>query len=129
VQRTNDPDVAQDAVVGTDPAAGSQVAPGTTVTLIVSSGAVEVPAVEGQQVNDAIAAIQDAGLRVEQIGQPSNEPAGTVIDQNPPPGDLVPAGSTVQIIVAQPQPTTVTPTTTPTTTATTTTTEPDPTAP
>jgi serine/threonine-protein kinase len=129
VQRTNDPNVAQDAVVGTDPAAGSQVAPGTTVTLIVSSGAVEVPAVEGQQVNDAIAAIQDAGLRVEQIGQPSNEPAGTVIDQNPPPGDLVPAGSTVQIIVAQPQPTTVTPTTTPTTTATTTTTEPDPTAP
>ncbi|MGF1663400.1 MAG: Stk1 family PASTA domain-containing Ser/Thr kinase [Kineosporiaceae bacterium] len=119
VRQANDSEIEQDSVVGTDPEAGSQVAPGTTVTLIVSSGAVEVPAVEGQQVNDAIAAIQDAGLRVEQIGQPSGEPAGTVIDQNPPPGDLVPAGSTVQIIVAQPQATTVTPTTTPTTTTTT----------
>ncbi|MGF1645669.1 MAG: Stk1 family PASTA domain-containing Ser/Thr kinase [Kineosporiaceae bacterium] len=129
VRFAEDPEIEQDAVVGTDPAAGSQVAPGSTVNLIVASGLVEVPGVEGQPVNDAIAAIQAAGLRVEQMGQASSEPPGTVIDQNPPPGDLAPAGSTVQIIVAQPQATTVTatPTTSPTTSPTPT--EPDPTAP
>jgi serine/threonine-protein kinase len=130
VRTADDPGVEQGAVVGTDPEAGAQVPPGTTVTLVISSGAVEVPAVEGQQVNEAIAAIQALGLGVEQISQPSDEPAGTVIDQNPPPGDTVPGGSTVQIIVAQPQPTTVTasPTTSPSPT-TTTTSEPDPTGP
>jgi serine/threonine-protein kinase len=129
VQEADDPEVEQGAVIGTDPAAGSQVAPGTTVAIIVSSGAVEVPGVEGQQVNDAIAAIQAAGLRVEQIGQASDEPPGTVIDQDPAPGDTVPAGSTVRIIVAQPPATTVTATPTPPTMPATTASGPEPTGP
>ena len=51
-------------VLAQDPADGTKVPKGSTVTLRVSSGTgeVKVPAVEGQNLNDAVATVVRAGL-------------------------------------------------------------------
>ncbi len=102
-------------VDSTNPPAGTALAQGSTVTLIVSTGNVTVPNVVGLNQADAYNKLALAGLNVSQQTQQSSTTPGNVISQTPNQG-LAPRGSQVVIVVAIP----VTPTPTPTTTTTTT---------
>jgi beta-lactam-binding protein with PASTA domain/predicted Ser/Thr protein kinase len=114
-------------VIRTDPPAGTEVDKGSTVTLVVSSGAapVQVPNVVGQTESAARDALQAANLRsqVVRVDVPFGSPqANVVIDQTPGAGEQVAPGSTVTIRIGRPgNPTTTAP---PPTTAAITTTVP-----
>jgi serine/threonine-protein kinase len=91
-------------VVRQVPAAGSQVAKGTKVTIYVSGGGVTVQSVINDPVGTARQILQSLGFRVETrtvAGPPGSQP-GFVFDQSPSSG-VRPAGSTVIIYVAQAQ--------------------------
>ena len=89
-------------VLAQDPADGTKVPKGSTVTLRVSSGTgqVKVPAVEGQNLNDAVATVVRAGLTPVVIQVPSQEAKGTVLAQDPPANEQVQAGSKVRMNVS-----------------------------
>jgi beta-lactam-binding protein with PASTA domain len=89
-------------VVAQDPADGTKVPKGSTVTLRVSNGAgqVKVPAVEGMNLNDAVAAIVRAELVPVVIQVPSQQPKGNVLAQDPAPNEQVEAGSKVRLNVS-----------------------------
>jgi serine/threonine-protein kinase len=92
-----------DTVFDQNPKGGERIKRGDEVTIIVSSGpgAVDVPDVEGQDVEDATRTLEEAGFAVRTVEQPDDEqPAGTVIDQDPPGGQQAERGSTVQLTVS-----------------------------
>ncbi|MFC4943463.1 Stk1 family PASTA domain-containing Ser/Thr kinase [Pseudonocardia sp. GCM10023141] len=93
--------VTSGAVVRTDPAAGTKLAPGTAVTLVQSKGAkpkqVEVPPVIGQSFDDAKKTLEDLGLVVKQHSTFPFFNLGRVTDQSPNPGKQVAPGSTVTL--------------------------------
>ena len=82
------------------PLPGTQVQARTGVTLVVSSGKVQVPDLRGKTQQEAIAALQKLGFAVGIEPRDSLEPPGKVIDQRPV-NQLAPRGSTVVIVVAQ----------------------------
>jgi eukaryotic-like serine/threonine-protein kinase len=92
-------------VVAQDPAAGEELAAGTSVRLNVSKGArsVTVPSVVGQQAVDAQQLLTNAGLKANIVDVPSIEPAGTVVAQNPRGGEA-PSGSAVRLNVSNGEP-------------------------
>ena len=99
--------VATDAVVGTvvsqTPAAGSKVAKGSAVDLVISNGPekVAVPDLKGLTRNEALKALSDAGMTsVETAEYDSYVAKGTVIDQLPAAGEKVAPGSTVGMLVS-----------------------------
>jgi serine/threonine-protein kinase len=95
-------DTAPGKVVDSQPKPGTTVKTGSTVTLIVSGGPqlVQLPDVRGQDVNQATAALTQAGFHVTTAPQASDTvPANQVIAQNPAPGQ-VPQGSTVTLTVS-----------------------------
>jgi serine/threonine-protein kinase len=108
-QRTPSDSVPQNHVIDTAPSPGSVAEVGSTVTLTVSTGRkrVQVPKVTDLKRDEASAALQDAGLRVDVVEQDSAKDPGTVLQQDPPPGTGVVEGTTVTIHVAR-QPQTVT---------------------
>ncbi|WP_084701139.1 Stk1 family PASTA domain-containing Ser/Thr kinase [Streptacidiphilus anmyonensis] len=103
------PTVPKGSVIGTDPGPGAHVRKDTTVTVDVSKGAQRptVPTVTGKSVNDAISALQQAGLGIgaqRQQGDPT-VPAGSVIGTDPAAGAQVAANTPVALIVSSgPQP-------------------------
>jgi serine/threonine-protein kinase len=103
VSATTEPssDVPAGDVIRTQPAAGSQAAKDSTVTLVVSSGPkqVTVPDVVGATESSARSQIEDAGLVVSVVTITSPSNAGRVISQNPGGGAKANAGSTVTITV------------------------------
>ena len=92
-------------VIRHNPAAGTSVAGGSAVDLVVSLGPAlaNVPDVVGQPQPDAEAAIIAAGLVVGAVTQEHSDtiPAGNVIGQNPSGGASVTPGSLVDIAVSQ----------------------------
>ncbi|HEX8975025.1 MAG TPA: Stk1 family PASTA domain-containing Ser/Thr kinase [Solirubrobacteraceae bacterium] len=89
---------------GTDPQSGQAVAPGTQVTLFISSGPPkkQVPDVTGQTDAAARAQLTNAGFTVASTNQASTtSPPGTVLSQSPAGGTSAYPGSTVSIVVAQ----------------------------
>ncbi len=85
-------------VIETNPAAGTEVAPGSEVTMVVSSGAedVVVPDLTGMSIDDATKAAEDVGLTVSFVEDETNpDPDGVVIGQEPAPGTTAPSGSEV----------------------------------
>jgi beta-lactam-binding protein with PASTA domain len=85
------------------------------VTVYYSAGLVEVPSVIGQTQDDATNLLEGQGFHVTPSFDPSSDqPAGTVIGQDPAAGNKVAYGSQVVITVSS-----ATPTTTPTETTTT----------
>jgi eukaryotic-like serine/threonine-protein kinase len=82
-------------VINTSPVAGTMVAKGSAVMLLVSTGpqTVTVPSVIGQPRDSAIAALTGMGLSVSATCS-SNSP---VVSQNPPGGSMVQPGSQVAI--------------------------------
>lgn len=90
-------------VISTNPAAGTQLGTGETVTINVSSGVatVTVPDVVGLSVDEATAQLEAAGLVVTTEEQASTDvEAGTVIETNPRAGVDVAAGSDVIVTVS-----------------------------
>jgi len=94
-------------VISQDPAAGTSVAAGSAVDLVVSSGSggpapVVVPNVVGESQAAAEAAISGAGLTVGTVTTAASDtvPAGNVISQDPAAGTSVAAGSAVDLVVS-----------------------------
>lgn len=85
-------DVDAGRAIGTDPEAGDEVEPGSTVTLFISVGPdeIEVPSVRGLIQADAEEKLEAAGLRVTQI-ESSHDPdieAGRATGTNPEEGTI-----------------------------------------
>jgi eukaryotic-like serine/threonine-protein kinase len=97
-----DPTSSQPAgtVVSQNPSGGT-AAPGSTVTITVSGGAVTVPSVIGDSQQTASQILTTAGftVNVQQGSGPSNIANGTVFSQNPNAGSTAPKGSTITIFV------------------------------
>jgi beta-lactam-binding protein with PASTA domain len=102
IKKTIDSPKPKGIVVAQDPADGTRVPKGSTVTLSVSNGQgeVKVPAVQGMSESDAVAAIVGANLVPVVIQVPSPKPQGTVIAQDPPANQPVPARSKVRVNVS-----------------------------
>ena len=85
--------------------AGQQVDRGTTITVSISRGnLVPVPSVLGKTQEDAIDALQQAGLNANvQQGDPSPQP-GLVVAQSPGAGKKLAKGRSVTIVISQPEP-------------------------
>ena len=113
-------------VLSTNPASGTKVNQGSTVTLTVSSGPanVVVPSLIGQSQGQAGQALGAAQLNLGSITSVSSTqyPAGIVVASSPAAGTSVPPGSSVAISVSTGPPATTTTTTTTTTVPTSTTT-------
>jgi len=94
----------RDTVIQSNPPAGTRVDPGTTVTLIVSKGQVQVPDVTGMSVTDAVAALTQAGFDPARIAQQQEatlaEAPGTVLEQSLQAGTRVPPDSAIALTVA-----------------------------
>ncbi|MEU7816281.1 Stk1 family PASTA domain-containing Ser/Thr kinase [Pseudonocardia sp. NPDC049154] len=92
-------------VVGTNPAAGTRVAPGTTITLQISRGnQVQMPNVVGQSVNDAVDQLRSAGIRnyqlqATQVNDSSQN--NRVVQTDPSAGRSVDPDETVTLVVGQ----------------------------
>jgi len=92
-------------VIRQSPSAGRQVEPGSTVSIVVSSGPkqAKVPNVIGKLRPEAVEAVRAAGL-TPVVEEEETEVAGKVgraIDQFPPPGQKVEPGAEVTIVVGR----------------------------
>jgi serine/threonine-protein kinase len=115
VTEEDDSKVAKGKVISTSPAAGESVAPGSPVTLKVSSGKVTVPQLVGKTQDQAFTLLSEAGLTPKTTyQQTSAAPENTVLEQDQPVGTKVDTGSTINIVVAQATPPSPTPSVTPT---------------
>jgi beta-lactam-binding protein with PASTA domain/predicted Ser/Thr protein kinase len=93
----------KDQVCDQNPVGGIALNRGSAVNITVSLGAqqVQVPSVVGLSRDDATKALQGAKLVVGKVTEKdSPEKSGTVLEQTPPPGQTVDAGSKVDIVVA-----------------------------
>ena len=111
VTQAVEPTVASGSVIRTDPAAGSQVAAGSTVVVYVSrpqvSTTAKVPSLVGlSSVNDARTLLVQNKLGLgSTTEQYSDKAAGTIIGQNPAAGSTVKVNSRVSVTVsAGPEP-------------------------
>lgn len=105
VAETDEPsdDVPAGVAIGTEPPAGTQLAAGSTVALLISTGpaTIAVPDVVGQVSDDAIATLDDAGFTTSSEEQPSDDvEEGLVISTNPRAGTEVAPGSEVVVVVS-----------------------------
>jgi eukaryotic-like serine/threonine-protein kinase len=91
------------------PGAGAKISASKQVTLYVSqgprTGLVVVPSLKGLTLEGAIRQLSNAGLTVgRRTSQPSEFGVpGTIIEQYPPPGDLVNEGSEVELFIVEEQ--------------------------
>ena len=94
-------------VAGTDPAARTQAASGSTVTLRIFNGesnSVDMPDVEGQTLEQAQATLAAAGfsdIRVQREAADSASEVGRVLDQSPSPGSSTSTDEQVRLLVGQ----------------------------
>jgi serine/threonine-protein kinase len=98
-----DSDVEEGLVISQDPAPNSEAAPGSTVTINVSSGSgtIDVPNVAGQNEADARATLQGAGFTNIQTQQEASDvPAGQVTRTDPGGGASIPADQQITLFVS-----------------------------
>ncbi|HVD27226.1 MAG TPA: PASTA domain-containing protein, partial [Mycobacteriales bacterium] len=96
--------VAEGSVISTKPAAGVELKRDQVVVLVISDGPepVAVPNVVGQPVDQAKAAVTEAGLE-PQVREKFDEtvPAGTVISQSPEGNTTAGKGSVLKLVVSK----------------------------
>ena len=105
VSEEANPNIARGKTIRTNPAAGSSVQSGTTITLFVSSGkeVTEVPDVRGLNTADAGKALEAAGLLLDStVREAASEDVaeGSVMEQSPAAGSQVSKGTKVTITVS-----------------------------
>ncbi|MEU9059987.1 Stk1 family PASTA domain-containing Ser/Thr kinase [Streptomyces sp. NPDC048430] len=91
-------------VIRTDPRVGTERHPDSAVALVVSKGSpVDVPDVSGLSVEDATAALDEAGLEAEVLSDRVNSPeaAGEIARQSPGSGAEAAEGDTVELTVSK----------------------------
>jgi eukaryotic-like serine/threonine-protein kinase len=92
-------------VVDSDPKPGSSVAPGSSITLLVSKGpkTQQVPSVENLDVDTAKSIIQDSGFKSKIVYQDTTDGSldGVVITQSPGAGEKAPAGTVITLTVGR----------------------------
>ncbi|MFG2644143.1 Stk1 family PASTA domain-containing Ser/Thr kinase [Streptomyces sp. NPDC048370] len=97
-------DIAQGAVISSDPEAGTERSPDSAVALVVSKGRpIDVPDVAGDAVAEATRTLRDAGLKVEIASEQihSAEPAGTVAAQSLAEGSRAARGDRIVLTVSK----------------------------
>jgi len=95
--------VPQGDVISTNPSPGTKVAPGSSVDLVVSSGAtVTVPNVIGESLAQAESDLKNAGLTIGQVSPANAPPTYVVTTTNPAPGQSAAAGTAVNITLGPP---------------------------
>jgi serine/threonine-protein kinase len=89
-------------VITSEPAQGTEVDCGATVTLVVSKGPnlITLPDVLGDQREVAESQLEDLGLIVDVDTRDADEPEGTVISQDPGPGSELLRGDRVTLVVS-----------------------------
>lgn len=90
--------------VGTNPSAGTRVAPDQTITIQISRGNQnQVPNVVGQRVDSAISTLQEAGLSpsIRQVDVSDSSQNGVVLQQSPSGGSEASSGQTVTLTVGR----------------------------
>ena len=95
-------------VLEQSPGEGTQVAAGSAVDIVVSSGLVEVPDVTGATEAQARSDLAQAGFEVQVVEQESSiSSPGQVLAQSPQPGTQLARGSlvTITVAIAAPEPT------------------------
>ncbi|QPK83291.1 Stk1 family PASTA domain-containing Ser/Thr kinase [Corynebacterium qintianiae] len=100
------PDRPRGEVLGSNPVAGSQLRPGTLVTVTVSSGReiTDVPDVTGISPQEAAEVLGNASLELHpEIRRENSDdvPAGMIISQNPAAGSQLSKGSQVSVVVSE----------------------------
>jgi beta-lactam-binding protein with PASTA domain/tRNA A-37 threonylcarbamoyl transferase component Bud32 len=105
VSRVYHEEIEKDWVISQNPKSGLEVPKNTPVDLVVSDGpepqTVKTPPVTGMMLDEAKATLVNSLLGVGSINyQPSPEPEGTVIGQNPSPGTEVPYQYRVSLTVS-----------------------------
>nr|WP_316043613.1 Stk1 family PASTA domain-containing Ser/Thr kinase [Cellulosimicrobium cellulans] len=107
VREDDNPAQPEGRALGTEPGANQSVADGSSVTLVISSGLVQLPDLSGQTEDAAKQALNGLKLTANTSTEESADVApGTVIRQDRAPG-LVPQGTPVSLVIAT-APTTVT---------------------
>ncbi|TCO48110.1 serine/threonine-protein kinase [Actinocrispum wychmicini] len=104
VQKQRSDTVSKNKVIGSQPAAGSQVKKGSTVTLTVSDGPPTVPNIApGATKDTATQAIKEQGLvPIDGDGQYDDRvAAGTVLQLTPSPGTQLQSGGKVEIVLSK----------------------------
>ena len=95
-------------VIRQSPSAGSQLPPGSTVSITVSKGEEKatIPNLIGKLRAEAVEAVRAAGLKPTVQEQETEVPSqdGRVTDQFPPPNSEVKPGSTVTLVVGKAAP-------------------------
>lgn len=116
VKRQNtDSDQPKGRVLNSNPPQGTSVDRGSTVTLIVSRGQIEVPNVVGQTLEAAQSTLEDLDLKVTvQEDTSGTQPDGTVTAQSRAAGTMVAPGTSITITVSRPPATTPPPSPDPT---------------
>ena len=96
---TADPGV----IVTQDPPAGTALAPGTVLNVVVSQGSGRVPDVRGLSPESAAQKLQAAGLRPGGTAYAHDDhvPSGMVVSQSANPGDRLAAKTPVNLVVSQ----------------------------
>ncbi|MCX5534041.1 Stk1 family PASTA domain-containing Ser/Thr kinase [Streptomyces sp. NBC_00006] len=96
--------IAKGSVISTDPGAGKTRKAGSAVALVVSKGSpVDVPDVTGESEQDAIADLEDAGLKAEISTKRVNseEDKGSIARQSPVEGKQLAEGDTVTLTISK----------------------------
>lgn len=96
------PRIAAGAVLAQSPLPGREVAPGTTVRVILSTGRqrIRIPPVSALSREQAIRVLQASGFRVAVLDTPNARAAGRVIGTQPAAGAAVPIPAPVRLLVS-----------------------------
>ncbi|MFC5187807.1 Stk1 family PASTA domain-containing Ser/Thr kinase [Actinomadura harenae] len=108
IQRIASNEVQQGMAIRTDPKGGEQVAPNSSITLYISSGAQDVAVPNLQRLPKDVACQRLRRLKLtcvvqEQASPDPTIPPGVVWNVSPQPGTKLPSGSSVTVIVTPPQ--------------------------
>jgi hypothetical protein len=100
--RANHPTIPVFAIIEQSVRAGEPVAEGTKIGVVISQGPamVEAPVMVGKSLGQAQTEAQTLGLIVEAHGTWSQQPVGTVVEQDPPAGSFVQNRSLMRLIVS-----------------------------
>jgi len=102
IGQANHPSVPAFFIIEQRTRVGMPVAEGTTVGVVISQGPqlIEVPTLIGRSLGEAEAELQARALVPDTRQKWSEQPRGVVIEQDPPAGSPVKAGSVVQLVIS-----------------------------